>query len=146
MCVPKISTLYVSTSEKAKERHPFMEGDSPVAHTIKEKKWSKQKWAQVSECHLTFRVHSLNQSRAGCLKNKIWKGTHLYTETWENTSLSQTNKNYIKTLGKMKRKWLKVIDFILQLETVEIQLTTSRWKVRHWSKLAAFATAVGLSL
>lgn len=37
MCVPKISTLYVSTSEKAKERHPFMEGDSPVAHTIKEK-------------------------------------------------------------------------------------------------------------
>lgn len=36
--VPEINALSISPSEKEKERHSFMERDSPVAHTIREKK------------------------------------------------------------------------------------------------------------
>lgn len=168
MCVPETNALYVGPSGQAKERCCFRERDSLVAHIIKKKKLSKWKWAQISNCHLTFRVHSLKPSRdiwwirsRGDLKATGTLGCTFFfncpllslhrlpearDQKWTLRICPKTFPQTKKKTSKILKQNEKRVDQGHRFHSPawacdRSRLMTSRWELRHWSKLAAFCNS-----
>lgn len=169
MCVPEIYALYVSPSEEAKEWCYFRERDSLVAHIIKGKNdqsknelkfptvispsefipsssqgldiwWIKSrgdlKATEALGCTFFFNCPLLSLHRLPEAQSQKWP-LRICPKTFP-----QTRRKTSKILKQNEKKVDQGHRFNSPAWARDrSRLMTSRWKLGHWSKLAAFCNS-----